>query len=348
MNAALRVLLPWLACHTSIGTASAQFRQDLPPPLAGSGRLVPSQMGVVANDRDPASIEVAEYYAAARRIPARNLLRVSLPTGKRIRAGEFAALRSRIDAHFGPDVEALVLVWTMPYQVECQSITGAVSLGLDPGLCRQTCGPGRPSPYFDYPGDHPFRRLGFRPSMLLPATDVELAKTLINRGIAADRSRPSANAFFLVTSDRHRSSRAQFFPPSGTLTEPPLRISTLRQDAIEHEKDVMFYLTGMASVPGLETIGFLPGALADHLTSFGGDLARTSLTTGLDWLGAGATATYGTVTEPCNHWQKFPNPAVLLKHYVRGGTAIEAYWKSVAWPAQGLFIGEPLAAPYGR
>jgi len=38
----------------------------------------------------------------------------------------------------------------------------------------------------------------------------------------------------------------------------------------------------------------------------------------------------------------------LLKHYLSGETAVEAYWKSVAWPAQGLFIGEPLAAPYCR
>jgi hypothetical protein len=52
------------------------------------------------------------------------------------------------------------------------------------------------------------------------------------------------------------------------------------------------------------------------------------------------------VSEPCNYWQKFPNPSVLLKHYVQGNSAIEAYWKSVAWPAQGIFIGEPLAAPY--
>jgi xylose isomerase len=27
---------------------------------------------------------------------------------------------------------------------------------------------------------------------------------------------------------------------------------------------------------------------------------------------------------------------------------IEAYWKSVAWPGQGLFVGEPLARPWGR
>jgi hypothetical protein len=79
----------------------------------------------------------------------------------------------------------------------------------------------------------------------------------------------------------------------------------------------------------------------------------------LRWLEAGATASYGTVSEPCNHWQKFPNPTVLLKHYVQGNSAIEAYWKP-AWPGReeksGLqgasrrsdsFIGEPLAArPY--
>jgi hypothetical protein len=66
----------------------------------------------------------------------------------------------------------------------------------------------------------------------------------------------------------------------------------------------------------------------------------------LKWLEAGATASYGTVSEPCSYWQKFPHPAVLLKHYLSGATAVEAYWKSVAWPAQGVFIGEPLAAPY--
>jgi hypothetical protein len=35
----------------------------------------------------------------------------------------------------------------------------------------------------------------------------------------------------------------------------------------------------------------------------------------LRWLEAGATASYGTVSEPCNHWQKFPHPSVLLRHY---------------------------------
>jgi len=33
-------------------------------------------------------------------------------------------------------------------------------------------------------------------------------------------------------------------------------------------------------------------------------------------------------------------------HYLQGATAIEAYWRSVAWPQQSLFVGEPLAAPF--
>ena len=66
----------------------------------------------------------------------------------------------------------------------------------------------------------------------------------------------------------------------------------------------------------------------------------------LDWIDAGATASYGTVSEPCNHVQKFPHPQMLIQAYAQGVSALEAYWHSVAWPAQGVFVGEPLAAPF--
>jgi uncharacterized protein (TIGR03790 family) len=67
----------------------------------------------------------------------------------------------------------------------------------------------------------------------------------------------------------------------------------------------------------------------------------------LRWLEAGATGSYGTVVEPCNFTQKFPHPGVLMAHYLDGDTLIEAYWKSVLMPGQGIFIGEPLARPFG-
>jgi hypothetical protein len=67
----------------------------------------------------------------------------------------------------------------------------------------------------------------------------------------------------------------------------------------------------------------------------------------LRWLEAGATGSYGTVVEPCSFPQKFPNPGVLIAAYVSGATLVEAYWKSVQMPGQGIFIGEPLARPFG-
>jgi hypothetical protein len=66
------------------------------------------------------------------------------------------------------------------------------------------------------------------------------------------------------------------------------------------------------------------------------------------FLVAGATGSFGTVVEPCAYQQKFPDPAVLIPHYFGGETLIEAYWKSVDWPAEGIFIGEPLARPFGE
>jgi uncharacterized protein (TIGR03790 family) len=108
----------------------------------------------------------------------------------------------------------------------------------------------------------------------------------------------------------------------------------------------MFYFTGAATVNGLERYRFLPGAAADHLTSFGGMLTNSSQMSSLRWLEAGATGSYGTVVEPCNLLGKFPNVAVLMAHYLAGETLIEAYWKSVLMPGQGLFLGEPLAAPF--
>ena len=92
---------------------------------------------------------------------------------------------------------------------------------------------------------------------------------------------------------------------------------------------------------------FGQSAVADHLTSAGGALQGGSEMSALAWLNQGATGSYGAVSEPCNRITKFPNPAVFMNHYLRGDTLLEAYWKSVEMPGQGLFIGEPLARPYG-
>jgi uncharacterized protein (TIGR03790 family) len=181
--------------------------------------------------------------------------------------------------------------------------------------------------------------------MLLAGTTVADVRALIDRGVASDGTFPSGTAYLLSTSDRARNTRAARYDLVEKLGLP-LRVQRLDADQLRDRQDVLFYFTGVGVVGGLETLHFLPGAVADHLTSSGGVLTGHEQMSALRWLEAGATGSYGTVAEPCNFPMKFPFPALLIARYMRGETLIEAYWKSVAWPGQGLFIGEPLAAPF--
>ena len=334
-------------------TVPPASRPDISDPQAAgldaakSKGVRPENLAVVINELDAKSVEVGNYYLAARRIPPANLVKVGLPPGTRsLKPENFSSLRQQVISQLAPNIQAVLFVWTTPYAVGCNSITSAFTLGYDARQCEKTCAPGKPSAYFNAKSRSPLEDHGIRISMLLPVESVEQAKALIDRGVLSTFRLNEASGYFLITSDKNRSTRSQFFPKSGSIPVKRLEIKTLNADAIEDKHDVMFYFTGLTHVPGLATLDFMPGAIADHLTSTGGDLLGKSQMSSLRWLEAGATASYGTVSEPCNYWQKFPNPVVLVQHYLLGETAIEAYWKSVAWPAQGLFIGEPLACPY--
>ena len=310
-------------------------------------QLQAEQLAVVINDSDPSSVTIGEYYRQARGIADKNIIHVNIADRPHsLDPLQFKHLKEQIEAHLDADIQAIVMVWTAPYAVGCNSITSALTLGYNGAQCDNSCGPGKISPYFNSTSTLPFKDHGVRLSMLLPADSVESAKSLIDRGVSSGFQVPQASAYYLNTSDTARSSRARFFPPSGRIAQKRLTIKNMKADTLEGAQDIMVYQTGLVRVPKLNTLHFLPGALADHLTSVGGDLLGGSQMSSLRWLEAGATASYGTVSEPCNYWQKFPNPSVLLKHYLAGTSAIEAYWSSVAWPAQGLIIGEPLAAPY--
>lgn len=318
------------------------------------GRITAEELGVVINLNDPYSVEVGEHYIRARKIPPEQVLKVRLPVRPVLDRNEFQAFRGQVDAFFGVRTQGLALAWRQPHAVECHSITGALALGFDPTFCEKTCAPSKPSRYFGSPSIRPMRDLGVRLSMLLAAPDVAQAKALINRGVASDgtlgqRGSQLANVHFVTTSDALRSVRRQLFPPAGPVPALGIDVHLDQTEAVRHADRVLIYLTGRTDVDGLETVNFLPGALADHLTSFGGVMDKpNSQMTVLSWIQAGATASHGTVSEPCAYVQKFPNPQLLLLFYAQGASAMEAYWKSVAWPRQSLFVGEPLAAPFAR
>jgi len=309
--------------------------------------LAPENLAVVVNVEDDNSLQVGQYYLAARHIPKSNLIKVHTAPGQRnVNPTDFEVLRQTILSQLKPNIQALVLIWTTPYAVACNSITSALTMGYDAKQCENTCAQGRLNPYFDSQSRAPFDNFGLRISMLMPVESVEQAEALIDRGVLSEFKLNEASAYLLNTTDKARSSRAIFFPKSTRIESKKLEIKTMDANSIEDKQDVMFYFTGLTHVPNLPSLTFMPGAIADHLTSSGGDLLGSSQMSSLRWLEAGATASYGTVSEPCNYWQKFSYPSVLMKHYLSGETAIESYWKSVAWPSQGLFIGEPLARPY--
>ena len=181
----------------------------------------------------------------------------------------------------------------------------------------------------------------------LPTDDAALARALIDRGSAADGTRPPGPVYLVHTADQHRNVRAAGYGDARAVLDPRVRVEELSTPIARSIPDAIGYFSGAVRVEELAQIHFRPGALADHLTSAGGLLDGRSQMPVLDWIRQGATASYGTVSEPCNILEKFPDIAVLMRHYLQGDTALVAYWKSVAMPGQGLFVGEPLSRPYG-
>ncbi|MBI4695751.1 MAG: TIGR03790 family protein [Gammaproteobacteria bacterium] len=306
------------------------------------------QLAVIINDADPQSVEVGGYYAEHRHIPAANVIHVRFSAAAdTLDPAEFDPLIIKVKIATPPGVQAYALTWTRPYRVGCMSITTAFAMGYGQRFCAAGCRPTAPNPYFNSPSRRPWDDTNVRPAMMLGAVTAANAERLIDRGVAADfTAPPDGAAYLLVTSDAARSTRAPGFPEVRQEFGGRLPVNLLRADGIRDRYDVMFYFTGTVQVPYLDTLGFLPGAIGDHLTSAGGVLFGDKQMSALRWLEAGATGSYGTVAEPCNFTQKFPNPAFVMKYYLAGETLIEAYWKSVVWPGQGLFIGEPLARPY--
>ena len=320
--------------------------------------LDPSEVAILVNDQDPQSVEVAAYYQQARAIPADNVITLSFTPGANVLPeADFVSLKAQVDAAAGAAIQAFAITWTKPYRVDCMSVTAAFALGFDTQYCNPGggCNPTASVDYFNSGSTAPFVDHGLRPAMSIVGSSTAEALALIDRGLAADGTFPTGDGYFVRTTDTARSVRWSSFvstvdswTQAGSLQLQYIDNSSgSGSNVIESTGDVLFYFTGLANVPSIETNTYLPGAVADHLTSYGGQVPDSGQMSIARWLEAGATASFGTVVEPCNYTQKFPDTSVMLPHYYRGETVLEAYWKSVSMPGEGLFAGEPLARPWG-
>jgi uncharacterized protein (TIGR03790 family) len=337
------------------------------------GSIQISEIAVLINDNDPQSVEVASYYQQVRNIPSRNMIHLNFDQKKiypgftsnqGIDPAEFAALKAQVDAAAGPEIQAFVVSWSRPFRIAAfnyypsnYSITSAFTFGIDASyLSSNNCAATPVNRYYGSASNAPYTDFGIRPTMMLAGESTTSVKATIDKGLKANRNLPGGNGWFVRTADSVRSApRLQDFqttvqnwnrPETLTMTYFDYLTNGGRSE-VKNATNILFYETGLANVSGLNTNTYVPGALADHLTSGGGNLFGAEQMSALRWLEAGVTASYGTVTEPCAYAEKFPAASVLVKSYFRGNTALEAYTKSVRQPSQGVFVGDPLARPFG-
>ena len=349
--AAAAVVLTLAACGGGLGSSSPAG-----PPAVWTG----ADIAVLIAQGDATSEAIGLAYQQARNVPEANMIRLAVPRGSdAISAANFTALKATLDARLPATVQGTLVTWMQPSRVvgTCSmGLTSALAFGYDARYCG-LCSTTTESPYYNHDTRKPFTDLKLRPSMMLGAATLADAQALINRGVAADRSFASGGAtgqaFLVRTNDATRSVRFGDFQALASASVKGLTMRYVDNSAgggsniISGQNDVMFYFTGLFAVPQINSNRYLPGAVADHLTSVGGYLPNLGgQMPATDWLLAGATASFGTVEEPCSFSEKFPRASVLLRHYAGGESLIEAYWKSVQWPGQGLFVGEPLARPW--
>jgi len=325
------------------GFASADTAQTAP------AHLEADQLAVVVNDEDELSRQIGEYYRQQRNIPPQNILHVRfMPKQTQLAPAQFITIKKQIDEKTPSTVQAYALTWAEPYRVGCMSISSAFAFGYDEKYCASGCKATAVNPFAGSSSHQPYSDFAMRPTMLLAARTFEYAKQLIDRGVASDYSLPLRGTAYLVeTADKNRNVRKAYFPLARQVIADMIPVRQIAAKAIYGKDDIMFYFTGDVFVDGISSNRYLPGAMADHLTSAGGQLTDSGQMSALEWLQAGATGSYGTVVEPCNLLEKFPHPIIAIASYIRGDTLIEAYWRSVKMPGQGVFIGEPLARPYG-
>ena len=330
--------------------------------LAGGG---PLNVLVVVNGSSRDSRALGAYYLEKHGIPQSQLCTVKVdPRATSLSLAEFERdVRLPIQAHLANNrladqIHFLVLCMDIPSRVENDNgITSVLFYGYKPAT------PGAPqchvasnsvNQYYGaeiaYTSTAGWNRTNVPIPFLLTAADLETAKQVVDRGAASVAAFPEG-AYCLFGGGPERNIRHRTYPVVARHFALIGQAARLDVDPAGNPlpgRPVLGYMAGLAYLPtNLAGAAFAPGAICEHLTSCAGMIPAPCLgqSSVWDWMRLGATASYGTVAEPCAFEVKFPDP-MLAFWYARGFTAGEALAMSVRHPYQGLWVGDPLAAPF--
>ncbi len=327
-----------LASFTCLGKVMAQ------------GEALPGRAGevlVVANERDAASLELAEAYCRARALPAANLLALPFDDSINLKAKKFREslmdplLRSWDRLH--PHPRYIVLMRGVPYRTGNQATTAAIMFdSLDPQPL--------PHGYFDestaFDPDVPWSGTRLRPATVLSGYTVADALKLIDNSQKHYPVKELAGTFYFCQGQGPRGVRNRQIPEVvEELRTAGARAEYREQSELRNERQMMGYFTGKTRVH-LGSNSFMPGALVGNLTSYGGYLLdERGHTSVLSFVRHGASGGYGTVVEPTNSSTRWPHLS-LAAEYAKGATLPDAYLRRLMDPSLGVVVGDPLCAPF--
>ena len=181
---------------------------------------------------------------------------------------------------------------------------------------------------------------------------VKEALASLKRSVEADGSRPAGTIYFMKNGDVRSTTREWGFAVTA---------EKLREAGVAAEVADGVLPQGKADVAGA-TIGaatfdwpksgssILPGAICEHLTSWGGALGEGESggqTTLAEFIRHGAAGASGTVMEPYAIQAKFPTPLIHW-YYAQGSTLGEAFYQGVEGPYQLLIVGDALCTPWKK
>ncbi len=335
------------------------------PAFAG---LHPLHTLVVVNDHSPSSQTIGHYYAQQRGIPERNICHITVTTNNNLSVAAFSndvrgPILATINAgHLTNQISALVLSRDIPYRIYDAGAPSYEINGLPPALFYgYKNAPSYPMPASTtnqyYAKEQPFASDLFGSAnrqyltFILTSATGDQSLNLIDRTASCNSTFPTGTVYLLHTTDERRSVQWPQYNDTlflyRLLNPDALDCVTLDTNNMIGQSAVMGHHLGQSSVDSLSLNTYLPGAIACHLTSFGGSLFDSAPQMSiLTWLRHGCAGSYGTCTEPYNIYpQKFP-AIPLYFWYARGFSLGEALYMAVQNPYEGVFVGDPLCAPY--
>ena len=322
----------------------------------------PANVLVVVNDSNAESKEITAYYAAKRKIPAKNLVHIKLPTNEYMSMDEFYGISKSIKAHITKNkltIDYIVTTRGIPIMTLGPGSGMSVDsmlMAMDKNITINKPQQGVPNPYFAKKEHFSHKKYGIYLVTRLDGYTVKDAKALVDRSLAA---KPQKGTFLIDATPAWDSGG---YKTMSDLMEQAHReiigkgyvcYYDNKLEFVGDLKNVMGYFSWGSndkaySLKKYKSNEFRPGAIAETAVS---SSARTfkhtsegqSLIT--DLVEAGITGVKGYTSEPTLN--AVADPRILFLAYTSGYNLAESFYAASRWICwKDIVLGDPLCCPY--